>query len=230
MSCCSWRASICDSIRYHSRSASSEGAWPCASFHFASSSSCSFAAFSCWSFMAVAWYMESSDTVPIIRRVVSRIRAWNSLTRFASLSVSSRPSLARFRSFWVRVVTSSSTSSFSRSCSFFSSRRDSSTVTFALSWSRSGSSPPRLRHRSPLAGSSSSLHNFSVRVRSVSSWPWSSAAFSASSGMSGRRLRVTITCRSSSVSSSRSARSSSSRSRTAASPRLKVASWRLAFS
>lgn len=48
--------------------------------HVASCSSLSRAIFSCCSLRAVAWCIDSSDTVAIIRLVVSRMRPWNSFT------------------------------------------------------------------------------------------------------------------------------------------------------
>ena len=59
------------SLRIHSCSAPSVGGSPCSRHHRMSCSSISLSCFSCCNFIAVAWYIESSETVAIILRVVS---------------------------------------------------------------------------------------------------------------------------------------------------------------
>mmetsp|Transcript_18488 Transcript_18488/g.43509 ORF Transcript_18488/g.43509 Transcript_18488/m.43509 type:complete len:218 (+) Transcript_18488:196-849(+) len=217
-------------MRYHSCSTSSEGASPLSSRQRESSSSVSRSCFSCCSFMAVAWYMESSDTTAIMRRVVSLMRAWNSLTRFARVSVSVRPSAACVRSRSDSAVTSSSTNSFSSSCSFLSFNRSSSTCALALSCSSSGSSPSSGRQRASFSGVSKSWQSLAVTSRSAASWCCNSKICSAYSGILGICLRVTAISRSSSADWMRSMRTSWSFSRNFTSPSRNVASWMLLFS
>mmetsp|Transcript_30225 Transcript_30225/g.96414 ORF Transcript_30225/g.96414 Transcript_30225/m.96414 type:complete len:419 (-) Transcript_30225:1584-2840(-) len=222
--------SLSRSRRYRVLSASSVGAWPCSTLNLASSSSFMERAFSACSFMAVAWCMLSSETVAIIRRVTSRMRAWNSLICFASATASALPAFAWDRSFSVSVLTSSSTRSFSSKASRFSLRRSSSTLILLASCSTSGSSPSKPRHLSVFPGSSSAAHSSSVMLFSNESSCERATTLSLNSGRLELCFLATSFCRSISLDWRRSRRISSSFSLRAISPRFRVSSWRLAFS
>mmetsp|Transcript_32217 Transcript_32217/g.95849 ORF Transcript_32217/g.95849 Transcript_32217/m.95849 type:complete len:238 (+) Transcript_32217:332-1045(+) len=218
------------SCRSHSRSTSSDGGSPACTLASCSRSAASRCWFSCASFIAVAWYIDSSETVAIMRRVVPLILPWNSFTRFDSSSASSRPSSARALSLSDRFVTSSRTSSFSRSCSFLSFSRSSSTCSLATSSSGSGSVPSSLRQRPLLSGASRSEDSLCASCRASSSCALSSATSSSSCGIRGSLRRAASTLRASSATCSSAARISSSRFRISASPALRADCCRLDFS
>mmetsp|Transcript_54381 Transcript_54381/g.130281 ORF Transcript_54381/g.130281 Transcript_54381/m.130281 type:complete len:211 (-) Transcript_54381:180-812(-) len=186
--------------------------------------------FSCVSFIAEAWYMESSETVAIMRRVVVLMRTWKSLTRLASSSVSPRPSSAWARSRLARLLTSSSTRSFSRSCSFLSLTRSSSTCSLAARSSGSGSRPSSLRHRFEFSGASSSADCRSESARSSSSCDCSVMIRCSSAGIWGSFRRVTSTRRTSSDTCRSSSRISSSLRAISSSPDRSTACCMLHFS
>mmetsp|Transcript_13236 Transcript_13236/g.42233 ORF Transcript_13236/g.42233 Transcript_13236/m.42233 type:complete len:257 (+) Transcript_13236:128-898(+) len=210
MASCS-RVSFTRSCRQKSASAPSDGAPPRAIAASAPSTASCRSSRSCRSLMAVAWYSDNSDTVAISLRVTSRMRACCAFTCCASSVVSARPERACSRSLLLSIVTSSSTSSFSTSSFFCSFSRSCSTAILASSCSSSGSSPCSGRQRSRFLGVSRSRHSFSVISRLLLSSCCSDNTFSASAGMSGITLRVTASCRCSSLTDSSSIRASDSR-------------------
>mmetsp|Transcript_5501 Transcript_5501/g.18180 ORF Transcript_5501/g.18180 Transcript_5501/m.18180 type:complete len:301 (+) Transcript_5501:429-1331(+) len=216
--------------RAHSLSTCSDGGSPRPKLASCSPSSASLSAFSWVSFIAVAWYMDSSDTVAIIRRVVPLIFPWNSLTRLDNSTASSRPSTACARSRLARLVTSSSTNSFSSSCSFLSLSRSSSTCSLAARSSGSGSLPSSRRHRLVRSGISSSPVNLFASSCSSANLDCSRTTSSSSSGIRGSFRRVTSVARHSSATRRSSARVSSSRFRISASPFRSVACCMFDFS
>mmetsp|Transcript_31125 Transcript_31125/g.92770 ORF Transcript_31125/g.92770 Transcript_31125/m.92770 type:complete len:312 (-) Transcript_31125:1943-2878(-) len=218
------------SIRYHSRSASSVGGRPASTRACAFSTSASRSAFSAPSLRLLAWYIDSSDTVAMTRRVTARSRPWYSLTRCASSSVSPRPSDACARSLSLRLVISSRMSCFSSSASFLSFSRSSSCWTLASSSSLSGIFPSSMRQRLWLLGFSSAALSASASLRVTSSAFCSLATSSSRSGTWGTSFIVALHERSSSIVSSRSTRASSSRIDSSSMPALMTWSCTLVFS
>mmetsp|Transcript_2041 Transcript_2041/g.2791 ORF Transcript_2041/g.2791 Transcript_2041/m.2791 type:complete len:203 (-) Transcript_2041:2067-2675(-) len=173
------------SARWNSFRVSSEGASPCSRRNCASSSPFWRCSFSCCSRRAVAWYMESSETEASIFLVTSLILPCSSFSWSASILAASLFATACERSFSVRAVTSSSTSSLSSTASRFLSRRSSSTCILAASCSRSGSLPSRGRQRAALPGSSRRWLSDSVRRRSAVSCSSSSSTLRRSCSSCG---------------------------------------------
>mmetsp|Transcript_36702 Transcript_36702/g.82618 ORF Transcript_36702/g.82618 Transcript_36702/m.82618 type:complete len:223 (+) Transcript_36702:283-951(+) len=185
--CCSMAILLWKSI-----SASSVGGSPSSALFIAPSSAPSRSSFCAVSFMAVAWYILSSETVAIILRVTSLILDWKTLTFWARPRVSCRPSMACWRSLSDRAVTSSRINSFSSKASFLSDKRSSKKLIFALRVSWSGSLPARSRcFRMVDEGVSSSSLSCWARFRTAVSCSCSLITSSRSLGTSGMRFRVT---------------------------------------